>query len=407
MSNINTHGSTVYALGEVCRTITDGTHLPPRFTDKGVPFLFVRNIVRGAIDFDVEKYISQMTYDELTKKHKAEQGDVLFSAVGSFGVAVVVRTDAQFAFQRHIAHIKPDTSRIDADFLTFFLNSPQGRSQSEAVALGGAQRTVTLAALRRFRIPVPPLEKQRQISADLAASLAVVSSAGRAAQDRLAVAEALHAASLREVFEGPEASHWRKTYVRDVAEISGGIQKSPARAPVKHHHPYLTVRNVQRGSLDLSQVERFEVTPSELERLRLRKGDLLLVEGNGSPDQIGRNAVFDLDGSDWIHQNHVIRVRLSEAATYRFVSFFLNSPAGKAQMIERARSTSGLYTLSTHKIGSLEIPLPGLEDQVRISRYLSHRLEAVNSVISRCREECTAIEALPSALLRSAFNANA
>jgi type I restriction enzyme S subunit len=192
--------------------------------------------------------------------------------------------------------------------------------------------------------------------------------------------------------------------VGDVGQVSGGVQKSPSRAPKTHHCPYLTVRNVQRGSLDLSEIERFEVTPSELERLRLRKGDILMVEGNGSPDQIGRNAIFDLDGADWIHQNHVIRVRLGEAATYQFVSLFLNSPAGKVQMLERARSTSGLYTLSVAKVGSLQLPLPPVADQCRIAANLSRRLEAVERLVVRCREELAAIEILAGAVLRAAFN---
>lgn len=192
----------VRELRELCRTITDGTHLPPPFTDSGVPFLFVRNIVSGAIDFDVQKYISEETYNELTKKHKAEPGDVLFSAVGSFGVAAVVRTDTRFAFQRHIAHIKPDTTLLDADFLGYFLNSPDGRSQSEAVAMGGAQRTVTLADLRRFRIPVPPLAEQRRIAADLSRRLQAAESVIARCREELATIKAFPASLLRAAFNG-------------------------------------------------------------------------------------------------------------------------------------------------------------------------------------------------------------
>jgi type I restriction enzyme S subunit len=234
--------------------------------------------------------------------------------------------------------------------------------------------------------------------------LAAVDAARRAAEERLAATESLSAAYLREVFDGPDASEWKVVSAGDIAQISGGVQKSPGRAPRNHHCPYLTVRNVQRGSLDLSQVERFEVTEAELDRLRLCKGDILVVEGNGSPDQIGRNAVFDLDGDDWIHQNHIIRVRLGEAATYQFVSLFLNSPAGKAQMLERARSTSGLYTLSVDKIGSLQLPLPPLADQCRIAADLSRRLEAADHLAAHCLEELAAVEALPASLLRAAFN---
>ena len=113
--------------------------------------------------------------------------------------------------------------------------------------------------------------------------------------------------------------------------------------------------------------------------------------------------MFDLEGEEWVHQNHVIRVRLGGRATHEFVSKFLNSPAGKSQMMEKARSTSGLYTLSTEKVNSLEVPLPDPATQRRLAAELSRRLAAAEGVIARCREELAAIESLPAALLRQAF----
>jgi type I restriction enzyme S subunit len=68
--------------------------------------------------------------------------------------------------------------------------------------------------------------------------------------------------------------------------------------------------------------------------------------------------VFAGDGSEWVHQNHVIRVRLdANVARPEFVALYLNSGAGRQQMVERAKTTSGLYTLSTGKVGSLEVPM--------------------------------------------------
>jgi type I restriction enzyme S subunit len=303
----------------------------------------------------------------------------------------------QFAF-----NVRQDLA--DTEFIAAFMRSETFLRRSEVVTTTGQLPRISVDEVAAVPIELPPLVDQRRIAEGLKGSLAAVDIARHAAEDRLAAAESLPPAYLREVFEGPHTSDWKVVNASDIAQISGGVQKSPDRAPRSHHCAYLTVRNVQRGSLDLSQVERFEVTESELSRLRLRKGDILIVEGNGSPDQIGRNAIFDLEGADWIHQNHVIRVRLGEGAAYQFVSLFLNSPAGKAQMLERARSTSGLYTLSVNKVGSLQLPLPPLADQSRIAVDLSGRLEAADRLVARCREQIGPIEALPAAVLRAAFN---
>ena len=56
------------SLRDVTTRITDGTHQPPPFTRQGVPFLFVRNIVGGQIDFSVDNYVSRETYEKLTER---------------------------------------------------------------------------------------------------------------------------------------------------------------------------------------------------------------------------------------------------------------------------------------------------------------------------------------------------
>lgn len=147
-------------LGDVCQRITDGTHQPPPFAESGIPFLFVQNIVKGYIDFNTEKFISRDTYDELTHSIAPQRGDVLYSTVGSYGVAVVVDTDSLFLFQRHIGHIRPNLDLIDPWFLSVQLNSPFVKAQADQRARGIAQKTLNLGEIRQFQVIVPPLVEQ-------------------------------------------------------------------------------------------------------------------------------------------------------------------------------------------------------------------------------------------------------
>ncbi|MFO0795916.1 MAG: restriction endonuclease subunit S [Gemmataceae bacterium] len=289
-------------------------------------------------------------------------------------------------------------------YIAAFMRSELFLQRAAHATTTGQLPRISVEEIAAVEIELPPLAEQERIAAVLTSALSAVDRARQATDERLAAAEALPAAYLREVFEGPDADGWEVASLNAIAAIGGGIQKTPARAPNAHHRPYLTVRNVQRGYLDLTQTERFELTPAELERLRLQRGDILIVEGNGSVDHIGRNAVFNLDGEEWIHQNHIIRVRLDRSrAESEFVALYLNSDAGKRQMVEKARSTSGLFTLSVDKVGSLAVPIPPLAEQYRIAAELGARLGAAEAVAARCREEVAAVSALPAALLREAF----
>jgi type I restriction enzyme S subunit len=132
------------------------------------------------------------------------------------------------------------------------------------------------------------------------------------------------------------------------------------------------VAHVQRNQIDLSiGLRYFEVSQSELERLRLILGDLLIIEGNGSLEQIGRSAIFNGEVENCVHQNHVIRARPNrECVLPKYLNAFLNSPAGQEEVQKRSRTTSGLRTLSVGKIKEIEIPLPSLETQGRIVEQL-------------------------------------
>jgi type I restriction enzyme S subunit len=149
------------SLGSVCTRVTDGTHQPPKWSDDGVPFLFVSNIRDGAISFATEKFVSIETYKELTRRCPIELYDILYTTVGSYGNAALVRDERPFAFQRHIAHIKPNYSEFDPHFFAAMLQSPSIRSQADSLARGVAQKTLNLSDLKAFTVMKPPLEQQR------------------------------------------------------------------------------------------------------------------------------------------------------------------------------------------------------------------------------------------------------
>lgn len=165
---------TYVELAALCTRITDGTHQSPTFTSSGVPFLFISNIIGGSVRYETAKFVSQETFEELTRVVRAEPGDILYSAVGSYGVPARVEIDRPVVFQRHIAHIKPDLRKVNSVYLREVMASPVVRRQADLVARGGAQKTVTLGDLAKFKIPLVSESAQASIE-DLARTSAAVS----------------------------------------------------------------------------------------------------------------------------------------------------------------------------------------------------------------------------------------
>lgn len=152
-----------YKLGEVCKSIADGDHMPPPKTDKGIPFVTISNIVGNRLDFANTHFVPQSYYDDLDDKRRPHIGDTIYSVVGTFGKPVYVNEEKPFVFQRHIAILRPDNSMIVPQFLFYTLLSPQFYRKADVMAIGAVQRTISLTSLRNVTIQLPPLDIQSKI----------------------------------------------------------------------------------------------------------------------------------------------------------------------------------------------------------------------------------------------------
>ena len=114
--------------------------------------------------YEAEKFIDQDTYNELVKRTPIEIGDVLLSTVGSYGHPAVVKSDKKFLFQRHIAYLKPKKEIVDSDYLHGAILSPGAQRQIEQGVKGIAQKTLNLSEIKKMRIPIPNMDKQKEFA---------------------------------------------------------------------------------------------------------------------------------------------------------------------------------------------------------------------------------------------------
>lgn len=190
---------------------------------------------------------------------------------------------------------------------------------------------------------------------------------------------------------------WAWASIEQCCEVVGGIQKTAARRPRNNPYPYLRVANVQRGRFDLSEVAQFELEPDELERWRLEPADLLIVEGNGSEDEIGRCAMWNGQIPNCVHQNHLIRCRAAIPTLAPYILHHLNSPQGISTMKSLAVTTSGLFNLSVGKIRSIRFPMPPEREQHRILQRTGELMRIIDQLKTTLANESQLASAFAAA----------
>ena len=197
---------------------------------------------------------------------------------------------------------------------------------------------------------------------------------------------------------------WFNFSLDTLAEISGGLTKNAKRGSFKEKVPYLRVANVYANELKLDEIATIGIQENEKARTLLQTNDLLIVEGNGSIEQIGRVAIWNNTINPCYHQNHLIKARCYPFVLPKFALYFLISPMGRERIINVASSTTGLHTLSLTKVANLIIPVCSLAEQTQIVAILESKLTACDQLAAELAKQLKQAELLKQAVLKAAFS---
>jgi type I restriction enzyme S subunit len=379
-------------LGELAHIIAGQS--PPGSTYRrqpvGLPFF------QGKADFGDRHPVARVWCTEPNKI--ALPGDVLMSIRAPVGPTNVA--DTECCIGRGLAALRCGPT-LDRDYLLWFLRCIEADIAKQGS--GSTFHAINRDQLEALEIPLPPLVEQERIAGLLTEQLGAVERARAAAAHRLAAAESLPAALLREIFEGPQASGWETRTIDEFAKTCSGA--TPSRGNAAYFGggiPWVKTGELRDGFVGDDGSTEESVTEAALRdcSLPLLPPGTLLIAMYGQGKTRGRTGILT-----------------REATTNQACFAILPDPdvfdTGFLQLWFRANYL-GLRALTENRGGNqpnlngvllreLEVPLPDPATQRRLAAELTQRLTAAEGVIARCREELAAIEALPAALLREAF----
>ena len=154
-------------MDNVCHKITDGTHQTPKYMISGNLFLSVKNVRANKLLLNSVKYISAEEHSQLTKRTKPEPLDILYTKVGTYGLAAVVEDISDFSIFVSLALLKPNKKLIDSYFLCELMNSPIIKSQADLMIKGISVPDLHLEDIKNFKIFLPSLLEQKRIASIL------------------------------------------------------------------------------------------------------------------------------------------------------------------------------------------------------------------------------------------------
>ena len=185
------------------------------------------------------------------------------------------------------------------------------------------------------------------------------------------------------IFFASTPEKWIRTHVGNYCDVQIGkmLQNDPSseRDELK---PYLRAINIGKEGLDLSHEFSMWIRPQEVERFRLRIGDVLVSEGGDA----GRATTFNADG-EYYFQNAINRVRPNHLrkieSEFIYYWFTFLKVSGYVEMI---CNVATIPHFTAEKVKAAPLALPPLDTQRRIAQFLDEKTARINALVGKKRE---------------------
>ena len=412
---------------DLCSLISDGTHKTPAYVEYGVPFISVKDISSGVMDFSNVKYITREEHQKLISRCKPEMNDVLLCRIGTLGKAIKICTDKEFSIFVSLGLLKLIEADV-ADYIVQVINSGYGYQWIDDNKVGGGTHTnkINLDTLRGMPIPIPPLEEQHRIVAkieeilpyidqydkaytkletfnkkfpeDMKKSILQMAMQGKLVEQRAeeGTADELYEQIVAEKaqlikngkikkekplpeiaedeipFEIP--SSWKWVRFSEVMDVRDGTHDSPKY--IETGIPLVTSKNISGGGLDFSNVKYISREDADKinERSNVDTGDILFA----MIGSIGNPVIVNKDREFCVKNVALFKNYDKSKMCIEYVYWFLY----REQYIMKKVASGGVQSFISLKVfRNYLFPLPPLEEQKRIVAKIEELLPYCDQLI--------------------------
>lgn len=401
-------------LEDICTKITDGTHSTPKYSLEGIPFLSVKDISSGKINFENTKFIEKEEHTKLYQRCNPEFGDILISKVGTTGVPAIVDCYEEFSLFVSVALLKFNKNKIYNKLLYYFLLSPIVQKQVKDNTRGVGNKNWVLDAIKNTMLPLPPLEEQKRIvekieelfakldeikpieeelkliknnfPSDMIKSILNQAFCGNLLENNKDSDDVLKLELLvkknnkkyTEIFSDDLPKTWKRFKFKDLFDIVNGF--TPLRSNEefwnKKEIPWFTIEDINSQGRIINHTKQF-ITKKALgnSSKRLLPPNTVLLCCTAS---VGEYAITNISlTTNQQFNGLIIKEELKKYILPMYLYEFVKTL--KPKLLSKSGKTTFNF-LSTKKLSEFEIPIPPLEEQQRIVDKIEQLLPLCNDI---------------------------
>ena len=323
----------------------------------------------------------------------AESGDILMSVRAPVG-------PTNLAFEkccigRGLAAIRPNLELLTTKFLLYYFQNFE--LEITAKGQGSTFQAISGKDLRNFKIPLPPLPEQQRIVAKLDDLFAKIDQAMALLEENILHTQSLMGSVLDEEFGRLEAKGIQLKTISEFAKTkSGGTPRRSERQFWNGKIPWLKSGELNDSFEIIENTEYItEIGLQKSSATLFKKGTLLMAMYGATAGKLG------ILGMDACTNQAVCSIQNVEGSFDEiYVYFYLLS---QRERIIRESSGGAQPNISKGYIDKLEIPLPEIKIQKKLSKKFFDYQNGINSTLESQTQKLNHLKALKSSLLDQAF----
>jgi type I restriction enzyme S subunit len=387
-------------LSQCSEAIQYGLTCTSSLNGEGYRYVRITDIQNGQIKWRSVPYANEKA--DKAKPYEIEVGDILFARTGAtVGKSHLMnRVESPSVFASYLIRLRCSEGVLLPQFAARYFQSKDYWEQIAEGAEGTGQPNFNGTKLAALTLPLPPLPEQRRIVAKLDA-LTVRLARARAELDRaVSLSKKIRKAVLVEQFCSVEAPRIQLGEVLE--DVRYGTSKKCDYDGGKT--PVLRIPNVQGGRIETRDLKFAEFDQSELTKLSLRRGDVLVIRSNGSRDLVGKSAVIGENTAGMLYAGYLIRLRPDQSKLLAdYLHAYLSSPSTRQVIEKLSRSSSGVNNINAEQLKKLSLPLPSIIDQARTVSALNVAFARADRLEAEADRAGALLDRLESSILAKAF----
>jgi type I restriction enzyme S subunit len=157
-------------LKDYCETIVDCEHKTAPTQSEGYPLIRTPNIGRGRFILDGVNRVSQITYEEWSRRATPKDNDLILAREAPIGNIAIIKNDQKFCLGQRTVLIRPNKNKVNPDYLLYLLLSDAIQGQILGKANGATVHHLNMKDIRELRLPeIPERKEQDKIAGILSA----------------------------------------------------------------------------------------------------------------------------------------------------------------------------------------------------------------------------------------------